>query len=352
MDKTPLDNSAENGNQEAGLEPAGSLEYDNQPKEPLSEPAEPSIQPGVVSNPESLSGTNEPAVETAPSPSQGNWLRRLWGHFNIYLLLFLLIVVIAGVVTAVTYIRNQSATSTTNGALTQQDLPASALQDLASSGVQVGDPKQVLNIQSNSVFAGAVLVKGELQVAGGLRIGSGSLNLPEVNVGGTAIINDLQSQTLDVAGNTSINDLSVRRNVSVNGNGTFNGGLTTSSLSVGRLQLNGDLVISRHLVAGGATPGRANGGALGGGGTSSVGGSDTAGSISINTGGSPAAGCFITVNFTAAFNATPHVVVTPVGSAAAGLNYYINRSTGNFSVCSTNPAPANASFGFDYHVFE
>lgn len=349
MDKTPSDELNKASAEETSLESAGSLEYDSASKDSAAGNATADLSSSINTS-EALPASS--GATGVSEPAQPGRLRRLWEHFNIYLLLFILIIVIAAIVTVVTYIRNKSDSSAANGALTQQNLPADTLQELASNGVQVGDPKQVLNIQSNSVFAGAVLVKGELQVAGGLRIGSGSLSLPEVNVGGTAVVNDLQSQTLDVAGNTSINDLSVRRNVSVNGNGTFNGGLTTSSLSVGRLQLNGDLVISRHLVAGGATPGRNNGGALGGGGTSSVGGSDTAGSISINTGGSPAAGCFITVNFTTAYNGTPHVIVTPVGSAAAGLNYYINRSNSNFSVCSTNSAPANSSFGFDYHVFE
>lgn len=338
MDKSPPEEPANDGNNETELKSAGSLEFDADE---------------TTSSTESSSGAEAAAPsDDQPTPKHRSSLRRLWEHFNLYLLLFLLIFVVAGAVTVVTYLRNKSANTSSTGALTQQDLPAATLQDLASSGVQVGDPKQVLNIQSNSVFAGAVLVKGELQVAGGLRIGSGSLSLPEVNVGGNAVINNLQSQTLDVSGNTNINDLSVRRNVSVNGNGTFNGGLTTPSLSVGRLQLNGDLSISRHLTTGGATPGRNNGSALGSGGTSSVGGTDTAGSISVNIGGSPVAGCFITVNFTAAYSTTPHVIITPVGSAAAALNYYINRSGANFSVCSTNAAAANTTFGFDYHVFE
>lgn len=351
MDKTP--DSPQSNQDETTLEPAGSLEF----AEDTSTSPD-SVRPTVVQPSDADSSTSitpfpgQQSEKVSSEPQKKHGLKQLWDHFNIYLLFFLLIIVIAAVVTVATYLRNKTATTASNGTLTQQNLPANTLEELANSGVQVGDPKQVLNIQSNSVFAGAVLVKGELQVAGGLRIGNGSLSLPEVNVGGSAVINDLQSQTLDVAGNSSVNDLSVRRNVNVNGNGTFNGGLTTSSLSVGRLQLNGDLVITRHLVAGGATPGRSNGGALGSGGTSSVGGSDTAGSISINTGGSPAAGCFITVNFTAAYGGTPHVIITPVGSAAAGLNYYVNRSANNFSVCSTNPAPGNASFGFDYHIFE
>lgn len=293
--------------------------------------------------------TQSSATQKAKEP---NFLVRFWRHFNIYLTLFVLVIVIASVVVAVLYFKDRSTKVVTPGTINQQNLPADTLQELASNGVQVGDPKQVLNVQSNSVFAGAVLVKGELQVAGGLKIGSGSLLIPEVNVGGSAVINQLQAQTLGVAGQSQINELAVLRNINVNGSGTFNGGVTTPVLNVGKLQLNGDLAINRHIVAGGATPNRSNGNALGGGGTSSLNGSDTAGSISINTGSAPAAGCFLTLTFTSSFTASPHIVVTPVGSAAAGLDYYINRSATNFSVCTTSPAPANSAFGFDYHVFD
>lgn len=294
----------------------------------------------------------ESGSKKSSEPMKPGRLRRLKDHFNIYLLIFLLLVVGAAATTIVYYIKHRQATPVSDIAIKQQNLPAETLQELAANGVQVGDPKQVLNVQSNAVFAGTVLVKGELQIASGLKIGSGSLTLPEVSVGGTASINQLQAQSLSVSGDGRVNSLSVSNNLNVNGNGSFNGGLTTPQLSVGRLQLNGDLSVSRHLVAGGANPGRSNGAALGSGGTSSVSGSDIAGSISINTGGGAAAGCMVTVNFTTTYASTPHVVITPVGSGAAGIGYYINRSANNFSVCAASPPPSNSSFGFDYHVFE
>jgi len=158
---------------------------------------------------------------------------------------------------------------------------------------------------------------------------------------------------LAVAGSGAIQgQLTVQKNLSVNGSGTFNGPLSATQISVGRLQLTGDLTLTHHLIAGGSIPGRSNGGALGGGGTSSVSGSDTAGSISIHTGGGTHPGCFTTVNFTQHFQSTPHIVVTPVGSAAAALDYYIQRTTSSFSVCTTNTAPAGSSFGFDYIAFD
>lgn len=278
--------------------------------------------------------------------------KKFWHHFNIYIVLFILLVVIAGVVSTLLYLRSRTTTTVSPGKIGQQSLSSDTLQDLAKNGVQVGDPKQVLNIQSNSVFNGAVLVKGEIQAAGGIKLGTGNLAITDVNVGNSATINNLQSQTLGVAGSSKLTDLSVLRNLTVNGSGSFNGGITTPNLAVGRLQLNGDLTVGRHIAGGGATPGRSNGSALGNGGTTTVSGSDTAGSVTINTGSGPAAGCFLTVNFVNGFASTPHVIITPVGSAAASLNYYINRTTANFSICSTNAAPANTSFGFDYHALD
>jgi hypothetical protein len=118
------------------------------------------------------------------------------------------------------------------------------------------------------------------------------------------------------------------------------------------LQLNSDLTLTHHIVAGGGTPGRSPGSALGGGGSVTVGGSDTAGTVTINTGNAPASGCFVTVNFTQKYNSTPHVLITPVGSAAGGIAYYINRATSSFSICDATNPPSGSSFAFDYFVID
>jgi cytoskeletal protein CcmA (bactofilin family) len=288
------------------------------------------------------------------SPEQtgqgGSFMQRLVRRVNIYLLIFILLLVVAGAIVLITYLASKKTNTNT---VKTQSLSQDTLKQLATSDVTVGQPKQVLNVQSNAVFAGKVLIRDSLEVAGPIQVG-GSINVPGITVSGNSIFEQIQvNKSLSVQGDTTLQgQLTVQKGLSVAGGGTFGGPITAPAVTVNTLQMNGSLTLTKHIVIGGATPGRDNGPALGGGGTSAVSGSDTAGSININTGTSPAAGCFVTVNFTQKYNATPNVLVTPVGSSAALVGYYVNRNTSSFSVCAANNPPANASFGFDYFVVE
>jgi hypothetical protein len=136
------------------------------------------------------------------------------------------------------------------------------------------------------------------------------------------------------------------------GGATFGGPVSAPQLTAQTLQLTNDLQITKHIDAGGGSPSKSDGTALGSGGTASLGGTDTAGTVTINTGGSPAAGCFVNVSFAIKFSGTPHVVVTPIGSGGAGLAYYVNRTSSGFSICTATPAPTGQSFSFDYMVID
>ena len=305
---------------------------------------------------ESLEGPNAaaaPAPNTdnkGDAPQQKKKAPGIFGRFSVYLLMFVLVILLAFMVVVGTYLHSKSKNNTK---INTQNLTQSDLNQLAQSDVTVGDAKQVLNVQSNAVFAGQVLVRNDLQVAGKLQVG-GNLSLAGITVTGDSIVDQLQvNKNIQVAGDAAVaGQLTVQKNISVNGTGTFNGALSAPSIIVNQLQMNGDFSLSHHIIAGGASPGRSSGNALGGGGTASVGGSDTAGSITINTGSNPSSGCFITVNFASKFASTPHIVISPVGAAAGNLEYYINKSTASFSVCSTNAPAAGASFGFDYIIFD
>lgn len=303
--------------------------------------------------------THEEPTETGsstPPPANGkkqklrqkiqNWIT----HINIYLLVFILILVLSGSGIFVSMQRNKKELATPE--LTTQELTPEDLAKINETETKVGDPKQTLTIESNAVFSGAVLVRGSLDVAGAIKVG-GALNLPGITVSGTSSFDQLQANRATFAGDATVQGtLSVQKNLTLAGGATFGGPISAPQITAQSIQLTNDLTITRHIDAGGPTPGKADGTALGAGGTSSVSGTDTAGTVTINTGGSPAVGCFATITFANKFNSTPHVVITPVGSAAAALNYYINRSSTTFSICTTNPAPPGQNFAFDYIVID
>ncbi|PID98951.1 hypothetical protein CSA80_02395 [Candidatus Saccharibacteria bacterium] len=316
----------------------------------------PSISTSSLENADTSSLENDTgstgSAERTPvaAAKKGPLLQRIGKKINIYLLLFLLLLTLAGAIILVTYLTSKQQGKNT---IQTQSLSDDTLKQLATSDVTVGQPKQILSVQSNAVFAGKVLIRDSLEVAGPIQVG-GSLSVPGITVSGNSVFEQLQvNKSLGVQGDTTIQgQLSVQKGLSVAGGGTFAGPITAPAITVNTLQLNGNFALTRHIIIGGPTPSRKSGTALGGGGTVALSGSDTAGSININTGSGPAAGCFVTVNFTQKYNSTPNVLVTPVGASAGSVGYYVNRSTSSFSVCAVNNPPANTSFGFDYFIVE
>ncbi len=271
-------------------------------------------------------------------------------HFNVYMLLFIFIVIITTLLTFVSYNKQKKELNPSKTPV--QELNTEALKQLQNSDTSIGDAKQTLTVESNAIFSGQVLARSNLDVAGTLKVG-GALNLTGLIVSGDSTLDQLQANKLSVSGDTNIQgQLTVQKGLTISGGASFGAPISAPLLSVESLQLGGDLQFSKHIDAGGATPTRASGGALGSGGTVSVSGTDTAGTIAINIGSSPSAGCFVTLTFNKAFNATPHVTLGPVGSAAGNLRYYINRSSTGFSLCSNTAAAANSNFSFDYIVID
>lgn len=311
-------------------------------------------QTAEVSQTESADGTVDTTGGKAPSSAGADvpapkGVRRLVPRTSIYLVMMVALIFIAAVIVMLTYLTSKKAQPVAS--IPSQNLSDSTLEQLANGGVTVGNSSEVLNVQSSAVFANKALFRQDLEVAGNLQIGK-TLSLNDLNVAGTAQFSELQaSKDLSVAGNSAIQGSeTVGKSLQVGGGGSFGGPVTAPQITTTSLQLNGDLTLTHHISTGGATPGRSNGSALGSGGTSSVSGNDTSGTVTINTGGGPAAGCLINVTFSSHFGSTPHVLLTPVGSAAGGTSYYVSRSTTGFSVCVATPPPANTSFGYDYWV--
>lgn len=278
-------------------------------------------------------------------------IKGLAGRLNVYLLLFVFIILVAGVVTFVSYQRSKDANKKDNQTVSTTPLSEEDLEKLRQTDVKVGDPKQVLSVESNAIFAGKVLIRDSLEVAGQIKVG-GPLNLPGISVSGSSLFDQVQINNLQISGNATVQgQLNVQGAASISGGLTVGGTISAARLNIEVLTINQDIQLTRHIDSGGGNPGKTDGSALGAGGTGSVSGTDTAGTINLNTGGGTVAGCFITITFTQRFNA-PHVVVTPVGSAAGSLNYYINRGPTNFSLCTNNAAPVGQNFAFDYVVID
>ncbi len=295
--------------------------------------------------------TPKSKAPAAPAPGPPKGVKQKLKRFNLYILLFVFILVLAGGIIGIAYFQSKSASVTST--LKTQNLTEQTLQQVANSDATIGSSQQVLNVQSSAVFAGKVLVRDDLEVAGSLQIG-GTVALNDITVSGTSQLGQVQvNKNLSVAGDTGIQGaVTIAKSLQVSGTANFSGAVNAPQITTFNLQLSSDLVLTHHIVVGGGTPGRSNGPALGGGGTASVSGSDTSGNITVNTGSSPAAGCFATITFITKFNNTPHVIITPIGSSAGGLAYYVNRTTTSFSVCDATAPPSGTSFGFDYFVVD
>lgn len=299
----------------------------------------------LAANDADLSGLDIDLPEKKVSP-----FKRIMRKINVYLLIFVVLVVVAGAIALVSFLNSQKPPE--EAALESQSLTTEALQQLANTDASVGNSSQTLTIQGNAVISGQTLTRGNLNVAGNFQSGGGMTG-PTLTVSGATNLGDTQINTLQVATNTAIQGTTTMRDLNVSGATSFSGPMTASQITVTRLILSGNatLEVPNHISFTGSTPSRAaNNAVLGNGGTSSVSGSDTAGTINVNSGNNPTAGCFIRLTFAQAFTKTPRVVVTPIGAAAGQMQFYVDRNTSGFSVCSNNGAPANQSFAFDYFV--
>lgn len=307
--------------------------------------------------------TDPNAQVTRPKPKG---LKGLFSKVNIYLVIFIFLVVVAGAAYVVMYFMNQRAEDIK---IETTKITEETLEQLKTSDAVVGDPRQILTIESNAVITGKVVMKDTLDVAGELNVG-GALSIDSINTAGTGAFQALQTNDLQAAGNVAIGGLldvagtiSTGENVSVardiNGGGRLDiGGQATIG---GNLNVNGtisakginfdEISITRINISGN-NPGIAVGGAAGGGGTASVSGTDTAGTAIINTGGGTGAGILATINFTGAFKSNnPHPVIAPNGPGCSNIGYYItNVSATQFSIATSTSPPPGTSCRFNYIV--
>lgn len=331
-----------NNNDQKQLEPE-SLESEKQDLNALSQLS----QQDASRSPEDRAKAGvQPGAPKPRSP-----LRRFWDRFNVYMLIFFILIVIAAVVTVVSYLNSQKEPELPESAL--QDLTQEELSQIASgSDASVGDPRYILNIQSDANFAGNALIRGSLSVAGAVQLGQG-LTIPTLTVTGSSNLQTVQANTLNVAGQTTLQGSTrINGELTVARGATFGGPISVPQITTANLVLggNGNLTLNNHLRTGGAGLARSNGGALGGGGTASNEGNDSAGTVTINTGNNPPGGCFVTLTFNQRFDSTPRVQITPVSPAAGRVNYFVQRSNTNFSICQADGSASGQNLVFDYWI--
>lgn len=296
------------------------------------------------------------AAADLDTPIDGNAVKKIspikqfFRKVNLYFLIFGLLIVVAGAIAAVNYLNSQKTPVAPTVAT--QGLSEGALKQLANSDASVGNTSQTLTIQGNAIIAGQTLTRGNLNVAGNFQTG-GSIQGPSLTISGATNLGSTQINSLQVATNTAVQGSTTLRDLNVAGTASFSGPITASQITVTKLVLSGNAVlqIPNHIAFTGPSPSRTiNANVLGSGGSASINGSDTTGTININTGSGPVAGCFARINFQQAFTNQPHVIVSPVGAGASQTQYYVDRNNSGFSICTSNPAPANQVFAFDYFV--
>lgn len=294
-------------------------------------------------------GEEKPESSKKEKKSPGKILSKIANRVNVYLLLFIVLIIVALIIMFVA-MQAGNREQKKQEEITAQELTDEAAKNLNSNETTVGDPKQLLNIESNAVFAGKVLIRDGLDVAGPIKVG-GDLSLPGITVSGKSAFDEIQVNSLSIAGDTSVQGvLTVQDNLSVNGQATFSGPISAPSITVDALQLNGDIQFNRHIDAGGGTPGVSGGSAVGSGGTVTISGTDTAGTVTINVGAGAGGGVLASVSFTKSFTGNPHVVISPVGAPAPN-SYVTNRNSSGFSITTSSGLPAG-SISFDYIVID
>lgn len=277
-------------------------------------------------------------------------MKRLFRKVNVYLLIFVLLVIVAAAITIVNFLNSQN--TPTEADIDSQSLSQDALKQLANNDASVGSSSQTLTIQGNAIISGQTLTRGNLNVAGNIQAG-GSIQGPTLTISGSTNLGDTQINSLQVATNTAIQGSTTMRDLNVSGASTFSGAMTASQITVTRLILSGNatLEVPNHISFTGPSPSRTvNNGVIGNGGSASVNGSDTSGTVNVNSGNNPSSGCYIRVNFQQRFSNQPKVIISPVGEGAGQTQHYVERDNTGFSICSASAPPANKSFAFDYFV--
>jgi len=231
-------------------------------------------------------------------------------------------------------------------------LSSATLDKLGVSRNNITDQGTELTIGPDSKFNGKVTVSGDVSVAGQFQLNSklsasdaslaklqaGQTSISELTVNGNGTMSNLAlRQDLTVPGSSRLQGpvimgslLTVNNSANIAGNLSVGGTLSARGFQASSLVSDTTLTVGGHIITRGFAPSVSRGGAVGSNGTVSISGNDASGTVAVNAGVGAGGGIVANVTFSRSYGATPHVVVTAVGSGATDV--YINRSANGFSI--------------------
>ena len=165
------------------------------------------------------------ATITDPNVKKLSPIKKLFRKVNLYLLIFILLVTVAGAIAAVNYFNSTKPAPTVD--IATQGLTEDALKQLNNTDATVGGASQTLTIQGNAIISGQTLARGNLNVAGNFQSG-GSIQGPSLTISGSSNLGEAQINSLQVATNTAIQGATTLRDLNVSGTSSFSGALTAS----------------------------------------------------------------------------------------------------------------------------
>lgn len=251
-------------------------------------------------------------------------------------------------------------------------LSTTTLNSLGVSRNSVGSQGTELTIGPDTQFNGQVVVGGDADIQGKLKLKgtfiapdasfvslkAGKAAFSKVNINGDATASSLVlRKDMTIAGTSRVQGpavfsglMTVNNSLNVAGNLSVGGVLSTRNFQANSLTSTSTLTIGGHIITRGPGPSIGKGGGVSGVATVSGSGNDTAGTIAITLGvGASAHGSLASVGFTNAYNGTPRIIVSPFDGSLG--SFYVEKSNTGFTVY-TNSTLSTGSYGFDYFVVQ
>ena len=249
-------------------------------------------------------------------------------------------------------------------------LSSTTLNSLGVSRNSVGSQGTELTIGPDTQFNGQVVVAGDADIQGKLKL-KGTFSAPDasfvslkagkaafskVNINGDATASSLVlRKNMTIAGASRLQGpavftslVTVNNSLNVAGNLSVGGVLSTRNFQANSLTSTSTLTIGGHIITRGHVPSIGKGGGVSGVATVSGSGNDTAGTIDITLGvGASAHGSLASVGFTNTYNGTPRILISPFDGSLG--SFYVVKSSTGFTVY-TNSTLGTGSYGFDYFV--